>query len=45
MTIMDLKGCINVKTILGVLILLILAGFLFKKEVMSVINTDTQCYQ
>ena len=41
---MKLNGCINVKTILVVLLVLLVAGFLFKKDILSVINTETQCY-
>jgi len=42
---MDLKACINVKTIIGISLLLVFACVLFKKDIMSVINTETQCYQ
>lgn len=41
---MKLNGCINMKTILAIMFILLAGGFLFKKDILSVINTETQCY-
>ena len=38
-----MKACISVKTIGFVLLALLLLSLFFKKDIQSVVNTNTQC--